>query len=444
MKGLLEKGLYIHYKHNMETIEIVTPDTVQPAEIHIPGSKSYTNRALIMATLTLNPVIIKNALISDDTEAMISCLSELGIRIEKKGTDIHVLGDIRDVQEREYHLHARISGTTIRFIIALASVIPGVKHITGHEGLNKRPIGILVEGLRQLGADISYTDIEGYPPITINSNSFSRDSTSLHGDVSSQYFSALLMIAPAVGGLTIHVEGNQISKSYIDMTIDMMKEWGVRVINNDYKQYVIPQNETYQMHEYIVEGDYSGAGYFFAIAALSKSKLTLHNLNPQSAQGDRTFIHILEKMGNKIEYAGKSVTMIGNGVKPLTIDMEQCPDQAQTLSVLAAFADGVTTMTGVRSLRVKETERVKAVQQELAKMGIKSESPDEDTLIVYGGNPLPATIDTYGDHRMAMSFAVAGSVLKGMKINNPQVVQKTFPGYWDALHTIGIQTRYNY
>ena len=426
----------------METISLYTPTIISGADISIPGSKSYTNRALIMAALTKNQIIIKNALESDDTEAMIDCLNVLGLDIKKQDNGIHVMKDVSSIEKKEYFLHARISGTTIRFITALAAIVPGIKHITGHEGLNKRPIGVLVDGLRQLGTDITYDNNEGYPPLTIYSHEFSQHTTRLHGDVSSQYFSALLMIAPTVGGITIEVEGNQISKSYIDMTIEMMKEWGVEVENDKYKQYIVRQGQLYKMKEYIVEGDYSGAGYFFAIAALNKATFTLQNLNPYSAQGDRQFVNILAKMGNKIDYGSNYVRIEGNGIQALNVDMEQCPDQAQTLAVLAAFADGVTTMTGVRSLRVKETERVKAVQNELAKMGIKTESPNDDTLIVYGGNPRPAAIDTYGDHRMAMSFAVAGSKLEGMKIQNPQVVEKTFPTFWNELEKIGIQSKY--
>lgn len=425
----------------MQTIELITPSTIPTTEVTIPGSKSYTNRALIMAALTKHPVLIKNTLESDDTDAMIDCLNALGLDIIKRQNEIQIVKDISTIENKEYTLHARISGTTIRFITALAAIVPGVKHIIGHEGLNKRPVEVLVEGLKQLGADITYDIHKGYPPLTIHTQHLTNHITRLHGDVSSQYFSALLMIAPNVGGLTIEVEGNQISKPYIDMTIEMMKEWGVTVENHNYKKYVVGPSQSYSLNEYTVEGDYSGAGYFFAIGALLKATITLQNLNPHSAQGDREFVNILAKMGNKIDYGDNYVRIVGRGIRALNVDMEQCPDQAQTLAVLAAFADGKTIMTGVRSLRVKETERVKAVQQELAKMGIKTESPDDDTLIVYGGNPKSASIDTYGDHRMAMSFAVASAKLPSMRIHNPEVVGKTFPTFWKKLETIGIHAK---
>ena len=189
---------------------------------------------------------------------------------------------------------------------------------------------------------------------------------------------------------------------------------------------------------YTIEGDYSAAAYFFAIAALTHSTITVQILNPRSVQGDRLFLDVLKEMGNTVIYGKNGVTLRGSGVKPLPkVDMLRMPDQAQTLAVLTAFAEGKTTLTGIRSLRVKETERVRALQTELKKMGIKTEST-QDTLTIYGGNPKPAIIDTYNDHRMAMSFAVAGAKLSGIKINNPEVVNKTFPQFWDVLQRAGV------
>lgn len=410
------------------------------ATLSIPGSKSYTNRALILAALTKHPVQIKNILISDDTSAMIQCLQTLGIQIEKKGED--VLGSIADVQDKEYELNCNLSGTTIRFLLALCCIIPGTKLISGEEGLNKRPIKELVEGLRQLGADISYTDQEGFPPLLVKSATLTEGVTKLQGDISSQYFSALLMIAPIVGNVTIEVLGNQISKPYIDMTLDTIARFGCEIKNESYKKYICSQNQAYNVSEYTVEGDLSSAGYFAAIAALTHSTITLKNINPHSKQADMQFIYLLKQMGSSVIEGVNDVTIVGKGVKPLHVDMENCPDQAQTLAVLAAFASGVTTMTGIRSLRVKETERAIAVCKELEKMGIKTEQT-EDTITIYGGNPKPAQIDTYGDHRMAMSFAVAGTILEGMRINNSEVVSKTFPGFWQKLREINVSVKEN-
>src|SRR3989344_6944243 len=215
------------------------------------------------------------------------------------------------------------------------------------------------------------------------------------------------MVAPRIGELDIEVLGEQISKPYIDMTIEAMREFGASVKNESYKRYVVSGGQSYRATNYTVEGDVSSASYFFAIAALTHSTITLENLNPKTVQADIRFLKILEDMGNKVSYGQHSITINGCGVKALgTVDMEDCPDQAQTLAVLAAFADGKTTMTGIRSLRVKETERVVAVEHELKKMGIKTEST-LDSMTIHGGSPKAARIDTYGDHRMAMAFAVS-------------------------------------
>lgn len=419
----------------MKQLTISSLDNPLHAEVEIPGSKSYTNRALILGALTQGKVLIKNPLFSDDTQAMLSCLNTLGIKSCVEDKNMVVEGWIGDVEDKEYILDADLSGTTIRFILALSCIVPGFKKVQGKEGLNKRPIGELVQGLRQLGAEIEYEEKEDFPPLIVRSSTLQPGVTKLKGDISSQYFSAIMMIAPIIGDVTIEVIGNQISKPYIDMTIDTMKEFGAEVANNNYKKYIIDNGQRYDRECYLVEGDFSGAGYFFAIAALTNSTLKVKNVNPNSKQADIKLLDVLKRMGSVITIADNEITIQGGGVKALNLDMEDFPDQVQTVAVLAAFADGVTTIKGVRSLRVKETERVVALEYELKKMGIKTEST-HDTLTIYGGNPHKAAIDTYGDHRMAMSFAVAGTKLEGMIINNPEVVSKTFPEFWNELNKL--------
>ncbi len=405
------------------------------ATISIPGSKSYTNRALILAALTQGTVTIKNPLFSDDTNALINCLETLGIKLTVSKNQITVAGDISQIKERRYDLNAQLSGTTIRFILALSCIIPGTKKIYGKEGLNKRPIKELVEGLRQLGAEIEYLEKEGFPPLLVKSSHLNPRIVKLKGQISSQYFSALLMIAPLVGKVTIQVLGKQISKPYVDMTIDTLEKFKVNVFNQKYKKYIIKSNQKYTAKNYLVEGDYSSAGYFFAIATLTKSKITVKNLNPKSKQADIRFLNALEKMGNKIIREDNQITVIGQGVKPVNVNMADFPDSVQTLAVLASFAKGETTIDGVASLRIKETERVKALQTELSKMGIKTKAT-KSKLIIYGGNSKAAAINTYNDHRMAMSFAVAGTKLPNMIIKDAEVVSKTFPDFWKNLGKI--------
>jgi 3-phosphoshikimate 1-carboxyvinyltransferase len=418
----------------MNKIKII-PGLKKESEIEIPGSKSYTNRSLIIASLIPGDIEIKNPLKSDDTDAMVDCLKSLGISIEEEGSVIKVKGDISGVQDAKFDLNAGLSGTTIRFLLALSCIIPGIKKIYGGESLNRRPIGELAGALKDLGADIEYLNTPGYPPLVVKSSNLTPGKTRLHGDISSQFFSALLMIAPVIGGLEIDVMGKQISKPYIDMTADLMSYFGAEMENHDYKKYIVG-NRKYKRRDYTVEGDYSSAGYFAGIAVLNKAAVFLKNLNENSKQADKNFFTILKALGAELEFVSGGVKVFGNGVKPISVDMEDCPDQVQTLAVMLAFAKGKSVITGVRSLRVKETERVLAIQNELRKMGIKTEST-HDTLTIYGGDPVAAEIDTYNDHRMAMAFAMAGTLLKGVVINNPEVVTKTFPGYWNCLRQAG-------
>lgn len=422
-------------------IELVPLKKATDKNVSIPGSKSYTLRALVIAALTKGTVIIKNPLLSDDTKTMITCLKALGINIVIKKREIIVPDDISKIADKNHTLNANLSGVTIKTLLAISTIIPGTKILLGDEALNKRPIGLLVNALRSMGAEIKYLKQKNFPPLQINSSKLTKNNVALKGGISSQYFSALMLISPIIGGLQIKVLGKQISKPYIDMTIDTMEVFGVKVINENYEKYLIPGKQLYKSVNYYVEGDFSSAGYFLAIAALTKSALTLKNLNPKSKQADIKFLDILVKMGNKILYGNNEITIRGTGIKALDVDVSDFPDQAQTLAVLSAFASGTTHISGVKSLRIKETERVKALQQELKKMGIKTKSA-KNSLTIFGGNPKSATIDTYDDHRMAMSFAVAGAKIAGMKINNPEVVSKTFPNFWKELEKLGVKIKW--
>jgi len=405
------------------------------ASVEVPGSKSYTNRALILAALTEGAVTLQNPLYSDDTEAMIACLRHLGLRIDTAVDQIVVHDDISVAQDKPYELFAQDSGTTLRFLLALLCIVPGTKILKGTPGLNERPIRDLVDALRLLGAGIEYLGKEGQPPLKITSSTLSGGEVSIDPSTSSQFLSALLMIAPRLQGLLIRFKGKLISKPYVDMTVQMMREWDVDVSWNGTEECCIPSGR-YRKDSYRIEGDFSSAAYFWAIAALNSATITVNNLNPHSLQADFKFLKILGEQGHEIIKSPQGLGLKGHRVEPIQfIDMEDCPDQVQTMAVLAAFANGPTTISGVRSLRVKETERVKALKNELAKMGIPTEDT-HNTLTVHGGNPQPATIETYGDHRMAMAFAVASTRLSGMKIQDPHVVNKTFPTFWDKLRLL--------
>lgn len=405
------------------------------ATIEIPGSKSHTNRALVMAALTKGVVTLHNPLYSEDTEVMISCLRTLGLQIETASDQIIVYDEISTIPNKFSELFVKDSGTTLRFLSALLCLTSGTQVIKGNTRLNERPIKGLIDALRFLGAKIEYLEKEGQPPLKIHPSLCTKNEVSIDASMSSQFLSALLLIAPFLNGVTIHPINGVLSKPYVDMTIHGMHEWGIEISQGEKGEYFIPAGQSYQKKSYYIEGDYSSAGYFFAIAALTKSTITLNNLNPSSVQADRKFLDILASMGNKITMHEQAITIYGKGTIPLTINMEDCPDQVQTLAVLAAFSKGITKISGVRSLRLKETERVQALKNELAKMGIHAEDT-HDTLTIYGGEPRGATIDTYGDHRMAMAFAVAVKKLPGMKICHPEVVNKTFPTFWDQLQLL--------
>lgn len=433
------------------------------AEVRIPGSKSYTIRALLLAALTPGSVRLLNPLFSDDTLAMLSCLTALGIHTESSMTvgptdsngntqpaanpnaneqdgwiDVH--GHIGDVQAREVQLDANLSAASLRFLVALSAILPGSQVLYGKEGLNHRPVRDLVDALRRLGCTIEYLERDGYPPVRVSSSTIHQQTVSISGAMSSQYISALMMIAPLCDGLTIQVEGELVSRPYLDMTISTMRDFGVSVETPNESTFHIPAGQAYNTTTYTIEGDASSASYFMALAAIGRSRVTLRNLPPHSAQADMKFLEILEHMGTQVKRCPDRIVLTGHGVTPLTVNMQDCPDQAQTLAVLAAFAPGRTRIDGLRSLRLKETDRLAAVARELSKMGLRI-TEEAEALVIEGGTPLPTAIDTYGDHRMAMAFALAGVQTDGLIIRDPGVVSKTYPHFWEDWQRVGLSVQ---
>jgi len=412
------------------------------AEITLPGSLSYTIRALTIAAMTEGAVKIINPVKSDDSYAMIGVLKELGIKVSEGENYFIVEGKINDVVDKEYILDINISGRTARSVLALLTIVPGTKILTCKEAFKKRPVGDLVDGLRQLGAKIDYLERLECLPVKISSSSLSTGTARMAGKLSSQYFSAIMMIAPIVGEIIIEVIGEQASKPFIDVTIDTMKIFGVTVINEDYKRYIIKANQQYKNpQEYIVEADAIAASYFWGIAAITKSKIKVLHLSPNSAQGDVKFADIVEKMGCTVKKNSQENWIEVEGpdqLQGITVDMNATPDSSVTLAVLAAFAKGTTTINGLGHIKVKETDRLEAPKNELTKMQVQVETTN-DAITIQGGEPQSATIDTYGDHRIAMAFAVAGAKRDGMIINNPDVVSKSFTNFWEELEKLGMK-----
>lgn len=383
--------------------------------VSVPGSKSYSQRALFIQALCEQPFKITNLLSSADTDAMRGCL--------------------KSVAEGAGELNVVESGLTARFMITLACVTGGEQIVTGKGSIMKRPVADLVEALRSAGADITYLGEDGCLPLKVSSSILKSSSISIDGSASSQFLSALLLIAPTLpNGLVINVPGGLTSKPYVDMTIKIMKHFGVTVDNKNYAEFSV-RRQNYIANDYTVESDYSSASYFFAAAALTNSTIKIPRLNLRSKQADINFLDILEKLGAKIRAKDDTITVTGNALKPMTVDMNNCPDQAMTMAVLLAFAKGTSKISNIASLRLKETERISAVQNELAKMGVNT-TATADSLTIYGGYPHQANIDTYSDHRMAMAFSVASLKLPGINIFNPAVVKKSYPGYWQELSKI--------
>ncbi|OGK36882.1 3-phosphoshikimate 1-carboxyvinyltransferase [Candidatus Roizmanbacteria bacterium RIFCSPHIGHO2_12_FULL_41_11] len=425
----------------------LTPPTGKiNAEIAIPGSKSYTNRALIMASLSTGESVLSGISKSADTMILINVLCKLGVGISINRNEIKIKGNGGRFLPFDGTLNVGAAGTAMRFLTALCCLVPGCIILDGSSRMRQRPIADLVMTLRTLGAKITYLINEGFPPIKIKGGQIDGRHVKINSSLSSQFITALLLIGPVLPkGLQIQISGKPVSQSYIDMTIDGLMQFGITVTNHNYQQYTITQKQTYQKTRYHIEGDVTGANYFWALAAVNGGTVKVKNINPQTSQGDIKFLAILKKMGCivTLDRQNQWIEVTGNeNLQALQSDMTGLPDSAQTLAIVAAFAKGKTIITGLSTLRIKETDRIVAVQNELKKMGIKTESGD-DWLLIHGGKPHGAIIDAYGDHRMAMSFAIAGAKIPGIEIKEPEVVNKSFPDFWEKIQETGIKIKEN-
>jgi 3-phosphoshikimate 1-carboxyvinyltransferase len=407
------------------------------AEIIAPASKSYTNRALVIASLADGRSILNNPLLSDDTGYMSEALKKLGIEIAYKDNSFIVDGKGGNFHSVDEELFIGNAGTAMRFLTSLAALVPGKTTIKGNEHMQKRPIKDLLAALEQLGIKTESND--GFPPVTIENNNLTGNKTKLRGDKSSQYLTSLLMVSPYLDE-TVHIdiEAQLTSRSYVDITLDIMKTFGVSVKNNDYRSFDISNKQRYTAKEYNIEGDASSASYFFAAAAITKGKVKITNLNPNSAQGDIRFPDILSKMGCTIEKQDNQITLQGDNLKGIEIDMNLMPDTVQTLAIVALFAKGKTTIRNIENLRIKETNRITNLAKELRKLGAEIKETKDSIIIIpkenmdYSGTE----IETYDDHRMAMSFSIAGLKIPKISIKNPECVSKSFPDYWDIFQRL--------
>lgn len=400
--------------------------------IHVPGSKSITNRAMLIGALADGRTILHNALFSDDTKYMADALKSMGISVvtdEGRGRiEINGAGD----RLHQVSCHLGNAGTVMRFLPSFVSVKGGEVILTGIERMKERPIGQLVDMLNALGAEVSYLEKEGYPPIKVKSNGLNGGKIRVKGSISSQFISSILLNAPYAGGdISIEIEDDLVSKPYVDITIGVMQDFGVKVENREYKYFNIKSGQRYQEKEYTVESDCSSASYFFGAAAIAQGDITVRNVSPNSLQGDIRFVDILERMGARVERGEDYVRVVGKKLKGISVDMNDISDVAQTLAVTALFAEGPTEIRNVYNMRLKETDRLAALKKELEKIGAGIIEKKDGIVINPAEQYKSADIDTYNDHRMAMSFALAGLRIPGLRIKNPGCVSKTFPNFFE-------------
>ena len=422
--------------------------------VKLPGSKSISNRILLLAALAEGETRIFDLLESDDTGHMLAALRQLGVQCERDGPALRVRGAGGAFRVKSAELFLGNAGTAFRPLTAVLALSGGDYRLSGTARMHERPIGDLVDALRGLGASIEYLGAAGYPPLHIRpAAADSNARVGVRGDVSSQFLTALLMALPMVGRqMRIAVEGELISKPYVDITFNVMRRFGVEVGRQGWAEFTIPAGARYRSPgEIYVEGDASSASYFLAAGAISAlsggGPVRVEGVGRASIQGDVQFAEMLERMGagiamgeNWIEVGTGLAARSGGRLRAIDADLNHIPDAAMTLAVAALFADGVSVLRNIGSWRVKETDRIAAMATELRKLGASVEEGADYLRITPPARGLAAgaAIDTYDDHRMAMCFSLAALGGVAVRINDPQCVNKTFPGYFDALARISV------
>jgi len=426
---------------------LAIPSVTSPLDAtwRVPGSKSITNRALVLAALADGTSVIENVLASDDTRHMRQCLERLGI-VMRDGAPGQVIvdGGRARLRANADTLFVGNSGTTVRFLTALATLVPGSTTFAGDQHMAKRPIADLVDGLVQLGVRLDCAT--GCPPITIHGGRLAGGSLRMRGDRSSQYFSAVLMAAGlAEGDVRVLIDGDLVSRPYVDMTRRMVADFGGRIDADD-AGFTVRRVPSYRARSYVIEPDASSASYPFAFAAAGGHRITVPAMNAASLQGDYDFVGVLEKAGAIIERRpDATVVRGGSRLRGIYVDMHNISDTVMTLAAIAPLCDGPTTIRNVANIRIKETDRLIATVNELRRVGQQVEHGD-DWLTITPRPLKPATIECYSDHRMAMSFAVLAAAARDhhwdqsvptnervFRIADPACTAKTYPGFWDDL-----------
>ncbi|MCL1137250.1 3-phosphoshikimate 1-carboxyvinyltransferase [Shewanella pneumatophori] len=419
----------------------IEPISKVSGTINIPGSKSISNRALLLATLAKGTTTLTNLLDSDDIRYMLTSLKQLGVnyRLSENNTVCELdglAGPLNTVEQQTLFLGN--AGTAMRPLCAALTLGQGEFTLTGEPRMEERPIGDLVDALRQLGAEVTYLKNEGFPPLSITSTGLNGGGVEIAGDLSSQFLTALLMVAPlAQGDVNIKIKGELVSKPYIDITLALMEQFGVKVQNNDYQSFAIKAGQSYvSPGKVLVEGDASSASYFLAAGAIQGGEVKVTGVGKLSIQGDVKFADVLEQMGAEIEWGDDYIIARKAKLTAVDLDMNHIPDAAMTIATAALFATGTTHIRNIYNWRIKETDRLAAMATELRKVGAIVDEGHDYISVTPPEVLNTAAIDTYNDHRMAMCFSMMAFADCGITINDPECTSKTFPDYFNQFSAL--------
>ena len=421
-------------------IEIEPIQNPVDAIVTVPGSKSYTNRALLIASLAKGHSRLTGALFSDDTRYMYEALRQLGVAIaaNEERCSFEVIGNGGKISVNHANLYVGNSGTTTRSLVSYVGLGKGEFIIDGDEPMRRsRPISDLLDSLRQIGVDARSQYDNDYLPVVVCANGLQGGHARLNASKSSQFLTSLMLVAPyAVNGLEIDIV-DKLKRPYIDITMSVMNAFGVHVINKNYRYFHIPAGQQYEPREYAIEPDASSASYFFAAAALTGGRVRVKDLTSDSTQGDIRFVDVLERMGCHVNRQSSGIEVMGPAqLKGIDVDMNAISDTALTLAAIAPFAEDRVAIRNIEQTRWQETDRIHAMVTELRKLGVDVVE-HQDGVEIYPSKIKPAKIDTYDDHRVAMSFSLVGLKVPGIRIKNPECVSKTFPSFLDVLANLG-------
>lgn len=414
----------------------IIPHSIKDGTVTVPGSKSYTHRILIAAALSDGECRILNPLRSEDTLLTLSGLKQMGVGVDADSEDIIVQGTGGALTACSSPVYLENSGTSIRLLTGICALGKGVYVLDGTERMRERPIQDLVEGLNQLGVSAHSIRGNGCPPVQVRGGRIRGGVVRLKCAVSSQYLSSMLLMAPYTDeGLEIIVAEGPVSKPYVDMTLEVMMRLGVSVERDGYTRFRVPGKKVYRSGTYRVEPDCSQASYFWGAAAISGASVKVSGTTKRSRQGDVRFVEVLAAMGCRVIEEPDGISVSGGSLSGVDVDMSDMPDVVPTLAVIAAFATGQTRIRNVAHLKAKESDRLGAVVAELNKMGVKADCTDTG-MVITGGHPKGAEIETYNDHRIAMSFAIAGLKTPGIIIRDEGCVRKSFPNFWEVFEML--------